>query len=61
MAVAPWIFQHGTNKVEGCLMVLFVGLVFSRCLPPLPPENFSADALVYTCRFNNQIPNGKFV
>jgi len=26
---SPWIFMHGTNKVEGGLMVLFFGLVFS--------------------------------
>jgi len=24
-----WIFIHGTDKVEGGLMVLFFGLVFS--------------------------------
>jgi len=35
----PWIFIHGTDKVEEGFMVLFFGLVF-----PLPPlENFSAD------------------
>jgi len=25
----PWIFKHGTDKVEGSLMVLFFGLVLS--------------------------------
>jgi len=33
--VSPWIFIHGTGKVEKDLMVLFFGLVFFRCLPPL--------------------------
>jgi len=43
-AVAPWIFIHGTDKVEGGLMVLFFGLVFSAA----PPSgNFSANALVW--------------
>jgi len=27
----PWIFIHGTDKVEGGLMVFFFGLVFFRC------------------------------
>jgi len=37
----PWIFIHNANKVEGGLMVLFFGLVFSVA----SPENFSVDAL----------------
>jgi len=37
----PWIFIHDTDKVEGDLMVLFFGLVFSVS----PPGNFSAGAL----------------
>jgi len=37
-----WIFIHDTDKVEGGLMVLFLGLVFSFALLP---GNFSADAL----------------
>jgi len=41
-AVAPWIFIHDTDKVEGGLMVLFFGLVL--CVTPLP-GNFSADVL----------------
>jgi len=40
-AVAPLDFH--TDKVEGCLMVLFFGLVFFRCPPP---GNFSSDALL---------------
>jgi len=40
-AIAPWIFIHGTDKVERGLMELFFGFVF-----PLPPSgNFFADAL----------------
>jgi len=35
---------HGTDKVEGVLMVLFFGLVFF--VGPL--GNFTADALVWT-------------
>jgi len=27
-------YVHGTDKVEGCLMVLFFGLVFSDAPPP---------------------------
>jgi len=43
-AVAPpWIFIYGTDKVERDLTVLFFGLVFT--VAPLPPGNFSADAL----------------
>jgi len=34
--VPPWIFIHGTDKVETCLMMLFFGLVFSVD----PPEIF---------------------
>jgi len=30
----PWIFIHGTDKVEGSLIVIFFGLVFS-VTPPL--------------------------
>jgi len=37
----PWIFIYGTDKVEGGLMMLFFGVVFSIALP----GNFSADAL----------------
>jgi len=37
----PWIFIDCTDKVEGGLMVLFFGLVFT--VKP-PPGNFSADA-----------------
>jgi len=37
------IFIHGTDKVEGGLMVLFFGLVLFRW----PPGNFSADALAH--------------
>jgi len=40
---SPWIFIHETDKVEGCLTVLFFGLIFS--VGP-PSGNFSADALV---------------
>jgi len=32
-AVTSWIFMHDTDKVEGGLMVLFFGLVFSVGLP----------------------------
>jgi len=28
--VAPWIFINDTDKVEGSLVVLFLGLVFFR-------------------------------
>jgi len=31
----PWIFIHGTDKVEKCLMVLFFRLVFFPLPPPL--------------------------
>jgi len=31
---APWIFIHGTDKVEGGLLVLFFGHVFSVALRP---------------------------
>jgi len=41
--MAPWIFIHVTDKVEGGLMVLFFGLVFSVATPPF--WKFSADAL----------------
>jgi len=41
--VALCIFIHGTDKVEGGLIVLFFVLVFYRCSPS--PDNFSADAL----------------
>jgi len=41
----PWIFIYDTDKVEGGLMVLFLGLVFSDVLPP---GNFSADALEWS-------------
>jgi len=37
-----WIFIHGTDNVEGGLIVLF-----SVAPPPLHPKKFSADALVY--------------
>jgi len=30
--VAPWIFMHSTDKVEGGLMELFFGLVFPLAL-----------------------------
>jgi len=30
----PWIFINGTDKVEGRLMVLFFGFVFSVAPPP---------------------------
>jgi len=33
-SVPPWIFIFGTDKVEGGLMVLFFGLVFSVDLSP---------------------------
>jgi len=39
--LAPWIFLHDTDKIEGGLIVLFLGLVFSVGLP----GNFYADAL----------------
>jgi len=42
---APWIFIHGTDKVERDFMMLFFGLFFS--LAPFP-WNLSADALVIT-------------
>jgi len=35
---SPWIFMHGTDKVEGGLFMLFFGLVFS--VSPLPLEMF---------------------
>jgi len=38
----PWIFIHDTDIVEGGLMVLFFGLVFS--VAPPRSGNFSADA-----------------
>jgi len=38
-AVAPWIFIHGTDKVERGSMVLFFGLVFF--FSPPPPGNFA--------------------
>jgi len=38
----PWIFIHGTDKLEKGLMVLFFGLIFS--VTP-NSENFSSDAL----------------
>jgi len=38
--VPPWIFIHGTDKVERSLMVLF----FDR-FSIGPPGDFSADAL----------------
>jgi len=41
------LMRHDTDKVEGGLMVLFFGLVFS--IAPIPSKNFSADALVYLC------------
>jgi len=41
-AVTPWIFIHDTDKVEGGLMMLFFGLVFS--VGSLP-GNFSAEVL----------------
>jgi len=41
-AVPFRIFMYDTDKVEGSLMMLFFGLVFSVASPP---ENFSADAL----------------
>jgi len=34
----PWIFRHDTDKVEGGLMVLYFGLIFS--VAPLPLEIF---------------------
>jgi len=34
-----WIFRHDTDKVEGGLMVLFFGLVFSVA-PPNPQKYF---------------------
>jgi len=37
----PWIFIHGTDKVEKGIMVLFFGLFFSVGLP----GKFSADVL----------------
>jgi len=37
-AVPPWIFMHDTNKVEGDLMVLFFGLVFSFAFPTPAPS-----------------------
>jgi len=40
-ALPPWIFIYDTDKVEGGLMLLFFGLVFSVDLP----EKFSANAL----------------
>jgi len=39
--VPPLDFHNSTVKVEGGLMVLVFGLVFSVA----PPEKFSADAL----------------
>jgi len=39
----PWIFIHNTDKVEGSLMVLFFGLVFSVALHHA--GNFSATLL----------------
>jgi len=39
-AVSPWIFIHGTDKVEKGLMVLFFGFFFRY-----PSWKFSADAL----------------
>jgi len=37
-----WIFIYCTDKVEGNLIVLFFGLIFTVG----PPGNFSADAFV---------------
>jgi len=42
-AVPPWIFIHNTDKVEGGLMVLFFGLIFSDAFPHR--RKFSADVL----------------
>jgi len=39
--VLPWVFIHGTDKVEKGLMVLFFGLVFSIG----SPGSFSTDAV----------------
>jgi len=39
--------RHDTDKVEGGLMVLFFGLVFS--IATIPPEIFSVYALAYLC------------
>jgi len=41
---SPWIFIHGTDKVEGGLMVLFL-VLFVFLLPP--PGNFSAYAFTH--------------
>jgi len=41
----PWNFIHDTEEVEGGLMVLFFGLVFS--VGPPFHGNFSADALAH--------------
>jgi len=49
-SVTPWIFIHGTDKVERALMVLFFGLVCFCC--PSPLENISADAIGVTCRMS---------
>jgi len=46
--VPPWIFIHGTDKVDGGLMVLCFGLILFRW-PPL--VYFSADALEYNVNF----------
>jgi len=46
VGVAPWIFIHDADKIEGGLMVLFFGIIFSIALPP---GNFSADALASNC------------
>jgi len=52
---SPWIFILDTDKVEGGLMLLFFGLVFSV---GHPPGIFSADVLVYTISLSLRIPHG---
>jgi len=43
---SPWIFIHGTDKVEGGLIMLFFDLIFDVG----PSGNFSADALALGTR-----------
>jgi len=43
-AMAPWIFIHSTDKVEGGLMMLFFGLVF-----PIAPLKILLPTTLVVC------------